>query len=40
MASETLSDDDVCDRSLIDRLVSAAKRAKPLLSYGWTVLTS
>jgi uncharacterized protein (TIGR02453 family) len=39
MASETLSDDDVCDRSLIDRLVSAAKRAKPLLSYGWTVLT-
>ncbi len=40
MVSETLSDDDVSNRTLIDRLVSAAKRARPLLTYGWTVLSA
>lgn len=38
MVSETLSDDEVCSAGLIDRMVTAAKRAKPLLTYGWTVL--
>lgn len=40
MVSETLSDDDVCSPVLIERMVSAAKCAKPLLTYGWTVLTA
>jgi uncharacterized protein (DUF2461 family) len=38
MVSETLSDEEICERTLIDRLVSMAKRAKPLLTYGWSVL--
>lgn len=40
MIGETLSDDDVCSRALIERMVSSAKRAKALLSFGWTVLTA
>lgn len=32
--SEGLSDKDVTDRRLIDRMVAIAKKAKPLLSYG------
>jgi uncharacterized protein (TIGR02453 family) len=36
--SETLSDDDVCSAGLVDRMVDLAKRAKPLLNYGWSVM--
>jgi uncharacterized protein (TIGR02453 family) len=36
--SETLSDDDVASERLIDRMVDLAKRAKPLLEYGWSLL--
>jgi uncharacterized protein (TIGR02453 family) len=35
--SETLTDDDVGSPKLIDRIVSLAKRSKPLLDYGWSV---
>ncbi len=38
VVSERLSDDDVMDKGLIDRSVSLAKKAKPLLEYGWTIL--
>lgn len=37
ITSETLSDDDVMDSALIERVASLAKRAKPLLVYGWSV---
>jgi uncharacterized protein (TIGR02453 family) len=35
MASENLTDADVSSAGLIERMVSLAKRAKPLLDYGW-----
>jgi uncharacterized protein (TIGR02453 family) len=38
MISEPLTDEDVCSPRVIERMVDVAKRAKPLLSYGWTVL--
>jgi uncharacterized protein (TIGR02453 family) len=34
---EQLSDKDVTDRRLVDRIVAVAKRAKPLLAYGRTL---
>src|SRR5581483_5280446 len=37
MASETLSDADVGGPHLIERMVAFAKRAKPLLEYGWSL---
>jgi uncharacterized protein (TIGR02453 family) len=36
--SEELPDEAVMDRKLVDISVSLAKRAKPLLEYGWKVL--
>ena len=36
--SEDLSDSDVCSPKLIDRMVALAKRSKPLLEYGWSVM--
>lgn len=36
---EDLSDDDVTDKRLIDRTVGLAKNAKPLLEYGWNILS-
>jgi uncharacterized protein (TIGR02453 family) len=39
MTSEDLSDDDVMDETLIDRCVGLVKKAKPLLEYGWELLT-
>ncbi len=38
VASETLSDDDVMDKQLIERSVRLAKKAKLLLEYGWRIL--
>jgi uncharacterized protein (TIGR02453 family) len=38
ITSETLSDDDVMDAGLVERVVSLAKRAKPLLVYGWAAI--
>jgi uncharacterized protein (TIGR02453 family) len=35
IASETLLDEDVMNAGLVERVVSLAKRAKPLLMYGW-----
>ena len=40
LVREPLADADVMDRGLIDRSVSLAKKAKPLLEYGWNALTS
>jgi uncharacterized protein (DUF2461 family) len=37
ITSEVLSDDDVMNAGLVERVVSLAKRAKPLLVYGWTL---
>jgi uncharacterized protein (DUF2461 family) len=37
IVSETLSDEDIGSARLIDRMVSLAKRAKPLLDYGWSL---
>jgi uncharacterized protein (TIGR02453 family) len=37
ITSETLSDDDVMSAGLVERIVSHAKRAKPLLVYGWNI---
>lgn len=39
IVSETLSDSDVSDAGLIERSVGLAKNAKPLLEYGWSVLS-
>ena len=36
--SEDLSDSDVCSAKLVDRMVALAKRAKPLLEYGWSLM--
>jgi uncharacterized protein (TIGR02453 family) len=38
MVSEQLSDETVMDGTLVDISVTLAKRAKPLLEYGWKVL--
>lgn len=38
MVSEKLSDGDLADAGLIERCVALAKKAKPLLEYGWDVL--
>jgi uncharacterized protein (TIGR02453 family) len=38
MVSETLTDKDVCSPRIVERMVDGAKRARPLLTYGWTVL--
>jgi uncharacterized protein (TIGR02453 family) len=35
MISETLTDNDVMSRALIDRMAAIGKRAKPLLDFGW-----
>jgi len=37
ITSEPLSDDDVMSPQLVQRIVSLAKRAKPLLQYGWNI---
>ena len=37
IVSETLSDEDIASTRLIERMVSLAKRAKPLLDYGWSL---
>ncbi len=39
MTSEELSDDDVADEALVGRCVALVKRSKPLLEYGWELLT-
>ncbi len=39
MTSEELSDDDVTDAGLIGRCVDLVKKSKPLLEYGWELLT-
>jgi uncharacterized protein (TIGR02453 family) len=39
MTSEDLSDDDVTDQALIGRCVALVKKSKPLLEYGWELLT-
>lgn len=36
--NEKLSDEDVCSARVVERVVDAAKRAKPLLTYGWAAL--
>jgi uncharacterized protein (TIGR02453 family) len=38
IASEELSDDDVESEDLVDRMVALAKRSKPLLDYGWSLI--
>jgi uncharacterized protein (TIGR02453 family) len=38
MVSEALSDAEVADPRLIERVVAFAKSGKPLLEYGWAVL--
>jgi len=35
--SETLSDRDIADARLIERMVAFAKKARPLLTYGWSI---
>lgn len=35
--SEKLSDQDVMDKRLVDRSVGLAKKAKPLLEFGWSL---
>lgn len=37
IVSETISDTQVCSPQIIEHMVDCAKRAKPLLQYGWTV---
>jgi uncharacterized protein (TIGR02453 family) len=37
ITSEALSDEDVMQARLVERVVSLAKRAKPLLVYGWDI---
>lgn len=37
ITSERLSDDDVMSAALVQRIVSLAKRAKPLFTYGWNL---
>jgi len=37
MASEKLPDADLSNARVIERMVSLAKRAKPLLDYGWSL---
>ncbi len=37
MVSEVLSDEETASPRLIERMVSLAKRAKPLLDYGWSL---
>jgi uncharacterized protein (TIGR02453 family) len=39
MVSQDLSDGDVMDEALIGRCVGLAKKSKPLLEYGWQLLT-
>jgi uncharacterized protein (TIGR02453 family) len=39
MTSEELSDNDVMDEALIGRCVGMVKKSKPLLEYGWQLLT-
>jgi uncharacterized protein (TIGR02453 family) len=39
MVSENLSDAQVCSPQIIERMVDGAKRAKPLLEYGWSTLS-
>jgi uncharacterized protein (TIGR02453 family) len=38
IVSEALSDADLMDERLIDRSVALAKKAKPLLDFGWSLL--
>lgn len=40
IVSENVKDADVCSPQIIDRIVDGAKRAKPLLEYGWSTLNS
>lgn len=35
MVSETLSDAQVCSPQIVEQMVDGARRAKPLLEYGW-----
>lgn len=37
MTAEDLSDEDVSGAGLIERIVSLAKRSKPLFEYGWSI---
>jgi uncharacterized protein (TIGR02453 family) len=37
ITSEKLTDEDVMSAQLVDQVVSLAKRAKPLFTYGWNV---
>jgi uncharacterized protein (TIGR02453 family) len=37
IVSERLSDKDVSSKRIIDRMVALAKKAKPLLDYGWDI---
>jgi len=37
VVSEMLSDEEITSARLIERMVSLAKRSKPLLDYGWSV---
>jgi uncharacterized protein (TIGR02453 family) len=39
MVSEELSDNDVMDEALIGRCVGLVEKSKPLLEYGWELLT-
>jgi len=39
IVSEQLRDEDVMDKRLLDKAVSLAKKSKPLLEYGWEILT-
>lgn len=39
MTSETLSDDDLMGEALVERCIGLVKRSKPLLEYGWQLLT-
>ena len=36
--SEELTDEDISSKKLVTRIVDLAKRAKPLLEYGWSVM--
>jgi uncharacterized protein (TIGR02453 family) len=39
IVSEQLADEEVMSERLIDRAVALAKKSKPLLEYGWNLLT-
>ncbi len=39
MVSEKLSDAQLCSSQIIERMVDGAKRAKPLLEYGWSTIS-